>query len=244
MQGLWQGPPANVDWCEPNYVVTPYVAEWWNTLSSLPMVALGAFGLWRWSRLPGGLRRHAWLFAGLGMVGVGSTAFHGTLLRAAQALDELPMVYLGMVAVWAVALRAAPRESGGGLAAAMGVYAVGFTVAYFTSEASFVVFVASYGALVAYAALRSMWLTWGRAGPPLLGRLLQVSSVGFLGSLAFCWIPEHVLLPCDHPLQVLPLHAIWHLAAGLGTYTWCLWVVGDRARVEGRDVRLDGGFVA
>lgn len=35
--GYWQslGAAASVDWCEPNYVHSAYVAELWNTISSL-----------------------------------------------------------------------------------------------------------------------------------------------------------------------------------------------------------------
>ena len=29
---------SEIDWCETNYAVTPHVAEFWNTLSSLPML--------------------------------------------------------------------------------------------------------------------------------------------------------------------------------------------------------------
>ena len=43
MEGFWArfGGPASVDWCEPNYVHSPFVAEWFNALSSLPIAALG-----------------------------------------------------------------------------------------------------------------------------------------------------------------------------------------------------------
>jgi hypothetical protein len=33
----WGSIDANIDWCEKNYTVTPYVAELWNALSSLPI---------------------------------------------------------------------------------------------------------------------------------------------------------------------------------------------------------------
>ncbi len=49
MDGVWTplGAPALVDWCEPNYLVTPWLAELWNTVSSLLIVAMGVFGFWR-----------------------------------------------------------------------------------------------------------------------------------------------------------------------------------------------------
>ena len=33
--GVWGNPTALIDWCEENYVVTTYVAEFWNTLRSV-----------------------------------------------------------------------------------------------------------------------------------------------------------------------------------------------------------------
>src|SRR5262245_39770729 len=108
MDGVWTGlgAAASVDWCEPNYVVTPWVAEWWNTVSSVPIAGLGAFGLWRWSRSgPGREARFALGYALLAIVGLGSIAFHGTLLKAAQACDELPMIFCGLSYAYVLARR-------------------------------------------------------------------------------------------------------------------------------------------
>ena len=103
--GFWSryGAPASVDWCEANYVVVPWIAEWWNVLSSAPMALVGLIALWRAYRAPWRVEARFWLcFAGLTIVGVGSMAFHGTLLHAAQALDELPMVYCSCTFIYSL----------------------------------------------------------------------------------------------------------------------------------------------
>lgn len=226
LDGLWA--PASVDWCEPNYVWLSWVAEAWNTGSSLPMAALGLWGAW-WSSREGW--RFVVAFLGLALVGVGSAAFHGTLLRGPQALDELPMIYLGLITVWCVHLRDRPASDGLGLGLAMGVFAALFSVTYALIPQYFPFFVATYAGLVTWLVVRSVHLTW--RGPAQLQRLLTGSALTYLGTLSLCWIPEHVLLPCDHPLQALQLHAWWHLGAGWGTYLWIVWAVVDRRRTLG-----------
>eukprot|EP00665_Eupelagonemidae_sp_cell47_P001250 gene1250-4664_t len=76
--GWWGRPTSTIDWCEGNYEVTRYVAEWWNAASSLLISLCGA--------------------AAVVVVGLGSTAFHATLLFPMQLLDELPMIYA--MCVW------------------------------------------------------------------------------------------------------------------------------------------------
>lgn len=245
-EGFWtgRGVPAGVDWCEPNYAVTPYVAEFWNTLSSLPMVVIGLYGLWRWAGSRDVMeRRFAVCFAGLVLVGAGSAAFHGTLLRVPQALDELPMVYAGLAAAWVVLHRGALRDEGRTVAVAFVIYAVAFTGAYALSSAFFEIFLLSYTGIVSYLTIASVLFTWVRPSSRLLSGLLLISALGFLGTLFACWLPEHVWLGCGHPAQQLQLHSLWHLGAGTGTYAFILWMVADRARMVGRTVRVDRIFV-
>ncbi|KAG9222479.1 alkaline ceramidase ydc1 [Pleurotus ostreatus] len=90
----WWGPvTATLDWCEANYQFSHYIAEVANTFSNLFTIWLALFGsvaVWRES-LP---ERFLLGCAGFGLVGIGSFAFHATLLYEAQLADELPMVYV------------------------------------------------------------------------------------------------------------------------------------------------------
>src|SRR5262249_21282825 len=94
--GVWGIPTASIDWCEQNHVVTPWIAEFWNTLSSVAMVIAGLVGACT--------RRFATevriAFGLLILVGLGSIAFHATLRFELQMLDELPMLYLVTWLVW------------------------------------------------------------------------------------------------------------------------------------------------
>src|SRR5271165_4784436 len=143
LAGFWGTPTSTVDWCEVNYAVTPYVCEFFNTLSSLAMVAAGVLGVVlhrrvfdRWTLSAFGL---------LGLVGVGSVAFHGTLRFELQMLDELPMLYL----VALVAYLILEPRFGGWLPASLLAYAVFATVseAFTRGQLQFVAFQVSFGAL-------------------------------------------------------------------------------------------------
>ncbi|KAG0370118.1 alkaline phytoceramidase family protein [Gamsiella multidivaricata] len=95
--GYWSPNTASVDWCENNYVVSYYVAEFWNTVSSLFIVLLGELGLYL---CPTKERRFKVAFRTISIVGIGSTLFHGTLRHKMQLLDELPMIYAATALVF------------------------------------------------------------------------------------------------------------------------------------------------
>jgi hypothetical protein len=90
-EGWWGPMTSSVDWCELNYMVTVFVAEWWNTLSSLAMIAVGLAGF----VLHRNVLERRFLFAYLmvSTLGAGSVLFHATLHHWGQMLDELPMLY-------------------------------------------------------------------------------------------------------------------------------------------------------
>lgn len=230
--GFWvgMGAPSIVDWCEPNYVFTSYVAELFNTLSSTPMVALGSFGLMRWPETEARFKTCFW---GLILVGLGSVGFHGTLLRGPQAADELPMVYMGLVGAWILLHRSKPAGEGRGLAVGMAVFSLVFTVAYWTVASYFTLFILLYAGTVAYVTIASFKYTLMEERVPARTRMFWGAAGCYLGGLTLFWLPEHLLLGCDHWLQGLQLHSLWHFGAGAGTFCWTLWAMADRAHATG-----------
>jgi broad specificity phosphatase PhoE len=102
LEPFWGPVSASVDWCEDNYAwAGRWVAEPLNSASSLALVAAGWWAASQASRA-GAERRYTWLGWALAVVGVGSLAYHATLRKAEQALDEVPMLWLALLADYCV----------------------------------------------------------------------------------------------------------------------------------------------
>ena len=159
VDGYWGKPTANYDWCEDNYVLTPYVAEFWNALSSLPTLTVGLYFLLK-------ARKHAYGYrfevagAMLAIVGLGSAAFHGTLTRWGQILDEVPMLYSSSVFLWiAGSLDARGRDAAATrrsdlLGAGLTLWCMVITAAYLNG--GFELFFIAYAGTVAAVAVTSV----------------------------------------------------------------------------------------
>ncbi|KAL0485062.1 dihydroceramidase [Acrasis kona] len=97
----WGKPTANINWCEPDYVHSPYIAETFNTFSNLVYLFVAISGFLRIfrsvpkessiSRID--LLRFYILHLCAVAVFIGSSLFHATLLKQCQLMDELPMLY-------------------------------------------------------------------------------------------------------------------------------------------------------
>lgn len=89
-EGFWLPHTASVDFCEPNYLHTPYVAELFNAVTSLLTISLfpclGAL----YSN-PTGQRRFVLQYLIMFACGVGSFLLHATLRAEFQAADEVSM---------------------------------------------------------------------------------------------------------------------------------------------------------
>jgi len=129
LPGYWGPATSSIDWCEgtrsprftpqfilpsssltaplfvvDNYVVSYYIAEFFNSMSSFAMIILGEAACYNIGRLQAAidksspnsrtnLFRYKLAFRTITIVGIGSILFHGTLLHHMQMLDEVPMLY-------------------------------------------------------------------------------------------------------------------------------------------------------
>jgi len=98
---FWGPVTASVDWCEDNYAVTPFVSEFVNSVSSLTLVAAGGWAAAQVLRAGAEARYQAlgWILV---LVGAGSLAYHATLRKTEQALDEISMLLLAVCADYCV----------------------------------------------------------------------------------------------------------------------------------------------
>merc|ERR1711957_1076176 len=85
-----------IDWCENNYEVTPYLAEFWNSISAIAMGVPGVIGYFVYKGTK--VERHEpnihLLWISSWVVAIGSIYFHGNLSVAGQIMDELPLLML------------------------------------------------------------------------------------------------------------------------------------------------------
>jgi dihydroceramidase len=75
--GYWGQVTSSVDWCETNYEYTEYIAEYFNTISSVAMVIVGVLGVA--FHCKNHEKRFAMANLEIMAVGFGSMAFHMTL---------------------------------------------------------------------------------------------------------------------------------------------------------------------
>ncbi|KAL2920253.1 hypothetical protein HK105_200322 [Polyrhizophydium stewartii] len=149
---FWGLPTSSVDWCEVNYEVTEYVAEYYNTLSSFAMAAVGLLGI---VMHPWAERRFHVAFLATVAVGLGSVAFHGTLWKFSQALDEVPMLYSALAFAYIGLCERIDFSASGRrmLAAGLALHAVFTTLLVTLSEGpyQFLLFHLSFGTAQTFA---------------------------------------------------------------------------------------------
>lgn len=87
----WGTPDSQFNFCEEDYILSPYIAEVINTLTNAIYVSYALTGIWKnRSRNDATLRNIPYL--GVASVGIGSTIFHSTNRYFTQWCDDLSML--------------------------------------------------------------------------------------------------------------------------------------------------------
>ncbi|XP_044306065.1 alkaline ceramidase 3 isoform X1 [Varanus komodoensis] len=232
-EGYWGPPTSTLDWCEENYVVSYYIAEFWNTVSNLIFILPPIYGAIQ-SYRDGLEKRYMIAYLCVTAVGLGSWCFHMTLKYEMQLLDELPMIYSCCVFVYCLSECFKYKKTiNYPLLFLLIAYSTGVTIVYLNWKQP-VFHQVMYGTLVALLVLRSVYIVlW--VYPWLRGLGYTSLTIFLLGF--FLWNVDNIF--CEKlraireslpPLVsvVTQFHAWWHIFTGLGSYLHILFSLYSR----------------
>jgi len=233
--GFWGTRTSAVDWCEANYTWSYYIAEFFNTITSLPAALLALNSIYLTYKY-GYSKRFLVVNLMVAMVGIGSAAFHGTLLWTGQILDELPMVYASISFLYAVLeMESEKKPVYKYLAPCLIAFATLFTGVYLYLPDFFIFFLVAY-ILCILTLVYHLSKIYRRPTTVFHQKAFIIGSMGFyIGGWLFFWIPE--VLFCDR-LQSFNFHACWHATSTLGAFALVLFSVYQRELVRGRRPQL------
>jgi dihydroceramidase len=220
---VWGRVTADYDWCETNYDVTNYIAEFWNTLSSVFIVVAGIFFHRRTIKYQYGLRFSLASF-GVIFIGIGSILFHGTLQRWGQVLDEVPMLWSSLIFLWIGLCNAMPnrieKKWSGAVACTLFVLGAFSTFIYFHTG-GFLYFIITY--ILTVASIFAITLYQLRPNSPVRSYAIW-SILMYSGGFLLLWLPEQIFcgnrITDSHVSGLLslpiPLHAFFHVTSSIG----------------------------
>ena len=197
---FWGEPDATITFCEAKYASSPYVSEWWNTVSNIGYIVVAGLTL---GICPTTLK---WPAFCVGFIGLGSTLFHATGLFTAQVLDEMAML-LWTLCFFSSLLRAVPevskasRQSIHDILWASNVMAMTVYFSYRQFALFFACFVVDV-LLVVWLALRVTRRAKRARGAVKL-------AVGLMLAASVCWFLERWACPYTH--HAAWGHVLWHL---------------------------------
>jgi dihydroceramidase len=238
-EAFWGAVTSTVDWCEANYVHSPYVAEWFNTLTCIPMLFIGFAGWALHSTLE---LRIKLAFVSIAIIGAGSIAFHGTLKAPSQALDELPMLWSALIVLFILLESGAQRRYGNKLPALLLALAALVTTGYALLDGPprFALFITAFAGteILCFALGLPIYRRIPDRGFRIAFRtgvtLHVLALTGWMVDTHACDVVSNLPGGLPNP----QLHAWWHVLIASGIYVLYVVLAFARARITGRDPQI------
>lgn len=223
-------PSSTLDWCERNYKISYFYAEFYNSTSSLNYVLLAILGIMNSFKIKAERRDYVVFIGAVLAIGIGSCLFHQTLIYQFQLADELPMLF-GTATLLFSQINLTNTESFSKLSI---VVLMMYTtmIAYIYDQTRIPeIFQVAYGLMALLSALIPIHhISILSKIYPHLSKVLTTGYLWSVGSyiLGFAfWIFENNY--CDElrsfreslPYFIQPLfefHALWHILTGIGGY--------------------------
>ncbi|OMJ10332.1 putative alkaline ceramidase dcd3A [Smittium culicis] len=250
--GFWGPVTASVDWCEDNYVKSYYIAEFYNTISSLVIFLVGEYGVRKAKsdRLAINL-----MFRAISLVGIGSVLFHCTLKQPMQMFDEIPMLWSAITILYTLSNSRYKLDQLWFKAALIGVGLLStFLTAFFRGSTQFLLFHISFGSLeisgfiLLYLAKADLHSKFASKCDNISKNLFS-NGLKWYGLAVICWLIDTFF--CEYinagPQSIIPiyfqLHAFWHIFVSFGLVNFVVLVVVYCKVNSGESVRLKLGLL-
>jgi len=247
-EGFWGKPTSLIDWCEENYVVTTYIAEFWNTISNVIMIIPPLIFAYQ-AKKEGLERRYFWLQLTVLLVGIGSWLFHMTLRYGMQITDELPMVIGSCFFIYTLFENCEPSgETNYPLALGLFFYSFFASCVYlFVKDPVF--FQTIYGLTVVATVARALY-NIKYLNPCRQVWYLYFTSLGSYLFAFFLWNVDQIFCQDLRHIRVglqsisfllapfSQLHALWHILAAHATYQSIIFNCLARQIYLGRECQL------
>jgi dihydroceramidase len=231
--GFWLPHSSSVDFCEPDYLLTEYIAEPHNAWSSLLIAAMGVLGIIYSNPLKE--KMFTLLYIVIIAVGLGSVGLHTTLHWFPQSLDEVPMLWFNMVAFYILLhLKSKPSKKFDLLIPVIGAIAALETYIYYAMRSLYPFFLGIYILTTTIVIIWTFLLLLDKREGKMI-RHLFITGFGSFVIIGFtCWIIDmqlcSQLLPIYKQTSGLTLHVLWHIFAGYGGYMHTQTIIAGRAR--------------
>ncbi|KAJ5165919.1 hypothetical protein N7492_006215 [Penicillium capsulatum] len=228
----WGGPSSKANFCEEDYVVTRYVAEFINSLTNLTYVFYAVYGLLQLRKKSNRDFFRALPYWGLMAVGICSASFHVSLQYHTQMLDDLSMLFTTTPILHQVLTVNASRHDSVLIGCALYLALAVFLV-YHTITDELLVHVLFFVGSIAVIGIRTFQLVQLRT-PKHSAIRRQIWGMVRFGAFIFhlgylVWVVDG--WACDWLRQTratvglpwawaLELHGWWHIFTGIGAYTF------------------------
>ncbi|KAH8894143.1 alkaline phytoceramidase [Thozetella sp. PMI_491] len=224
---FWGAQTSYLNFCEEDYVVTRYIAEFINTLSSLVFVVYGIYGLRSLRGKPQAMSR-AISYFGLMGVGICSAGYHMTLKYHTQMSDELSMHLLLTPLLYRLLTHKADQQRIRLVGIVLSIIFTTVMVIHMALD-EFLLHATSFGLGIYLLTTRTLSIIRQIPQPRVKGSLRSIALFGVANFVFgyFVWLIDawtcRLLIDARHsiglPLAfILELHGWWHIFTAIGGY--------------------------
>ncbi|KAH7311637.1 ceramidase [Stachybotrys elegans] len=224
LSGVWSPPTSSANFCEEDYVVTRWIAEFINTLTNLMYVYFAVRQMA--ARNPRGqlALRPDTMSVSLLVLGVCSFLFHATLRQSMQFADELAMLGLAWAMLLGIISIGPASAYDAALKAGLALFFPAFS-AFYVWSGQIIYHATAFMIILILITLRGYYLLYGPLAqlPEAKSKEWRARGTTALAVLVFGYALWHVDLECCAELRalrksvglpwawLLEMHGWWHV---------------------------------